>query len=81
MKQLVAYVFRARKEKGATAASSNKAAAVAFLTALPHGEMQQLLLRSEPGAAGALLLTLTAAAPAETAEPEQELLALTHTAA
>ena len=81
VKQLVAYVFRARKEKGATAASSNKAATVAFLTALPHGEMQQLLLRSEPGAAGALLLTLTAAAPAETAEPEQELLALTHTAA
>ena len=67
--------------EGSTAASSNKAAAVAFLTALPHGEMQQLLLRSEPGAAGALLLTLTAAAPAETAEPEQELLALTHTAA
>ena len=79
VKQLVTYVFRARKEKGASAVSAPKAAAVAFLTALPAGEMQHLLLCTEPGVAGARLLT--AAATTEMAEPEQEPLALTFTAA
>ena len=68
-----------KPRKGASAASAPKATAVAFLAALPAGEMQRLLLYMEPGVAGGRLLT--AAVTTETAEPEQEPLALTFTAA
>jgi hypothetical protein len=74
VKQLVGYVFRARKSKGVSEHQTPKAKAVAFLDGLPAGEMQQLLLQTEPGVVSARLL----GAP-ETAAPEQEPLALTLT--
>lgn len=40
VKQLVSYVFRARKSKGVSEHQAPKAQAVDFLDALPAGEMQ-----------------------------------------
>ena len=79
VKQLVSYVFRARKSKGVSEHQAPKAKAVDFLDALPAGEMQQLLLCEEPGVVGALLLG--APVTTTTTAPQQGPLALTHTGA
>ena len=52
-KQLVSYVFRARKSKGVSEYQAPKAKAVDFLDALPAGEMQQLLLSARSRASWA----------------------------
>ena len=74
VKTLVSYVFRARKAKGVAEHTGKKAAAVAFLEALAPGELQHLLLRTEPGIATAVLV---GPAPALTQEPEVRQLAFT----
>jgi len=79
VKQLVSYVFRARKSKGVSEHQAPKAKAVDFLDALPAGEMKQLLLCEEPGVVGALLLG--APVTTTTTAPQQGPLALTHTGA
>ena len=53
VKQLVSYVFRARKSKGVSEYQAPKAKAVDFLDALPAGEMQQLLLSARSRASWA----------------------------
>ena len=67
VKTLVSYVFRARKAKGVSEHTGTKAAAVAYLTALAPGELQHLLMRTEPGVVTAVLVGPAAAL---TQEPE-----------
>ena len=56
LKTLVSFVFKARKVKGVAEHNANKDKAVAFLSGLAPGEMQQLLSRTQPGVPATLLL-------------------------
>ena len=56
LKILVSFVFKAKKEKGLAEHAAPKAKAVAFLSGLTPGEMQQLLCRTQPGVPATLLL-------------------------
>ena len=73
-KQLVSFVFSARKAKGKTEHMKNKATALAFLKTLAPGEIQELLKRTEPGVAAVPALC----GPVVTATLLPEPLALTN---
>ena len=74
VKTLVSYVFRAHKAKGASEHTGKKAAAVAFMEALAPGELEHLLMRTEPGVATAVIVGPAAAL---TQEPEARQLTFT----